>query len=244
MFNFLKPVRDYAKQAFQSGRYIGQGLSVTFNHMNRGPITMNLWHGNLAQKLIHLMGIVGVSTAMPLASPAIAIIDYTQINPRAIAYTTLETQITQARLSEIDRVYVQEAAQAGMAEVELAKLALEKSEDENIKKYAQQMIQDHTPLNQELMQLSQQKGITLPTNLSPKYQALEAQLSELSGANFDQAYINEAGINGHMENLIIHTRQLQLGQDPDLQAFAAKTIPVVESHLQLLDLLFMSPTQQ
>ncbi|MDB9302814.1 DUF4142 domain-containing protein [Nodularia spumigena CS-591/12] len=181
---------------------------------------------------------------MPLASPAIAIIDYTQINPRAIAYTTLETQITQARLSEIDRVYVQEAAQAGMAEVELAKLALEKSEDENIKKYAQQMIQDHTPLNQELMQLSQQKGITLPTNLSPKYQALEAQLSELSGANFDQAYINEAGINGHMENLIIHTRQLQLGQDPDLQAFAAKTIPVVESHLQLLDLLFMSPTQQ
>ena len=47
-----------------------------------------------------------------------------------------------------------------------------------------------------------------------------------------------------MENLIIHTRQIQLGQDPDLQAFAAKTIPVVESHLQLLDLLFMSPTQQ
>ncbi|MDB9383693.1 DUF4142 domain-containing protein [Nodularia spumigena CS-584] len=204
----------------------------------------------MAQKLTHLMGIVGVSSAMPMAGAAIAIIGYTQINPRAIAHTipnssiTLETKIAQARLSEIDRVYVQEAAQAGMAEVELAKLALETSEDENIKKYAQQMIQDHTPLNQELMQLSQQKGITLPTNLSPKYQALEAQLSELSGANFDLAYINEAGINGHMENLIIHTRQIQLGQDPDLQAFAAKTIPVVESHLQLLDLLFMSPTQQ
>jgi hypothetical protein len=45
------------------------------------------------------------------------------------------TKIAQARLSEIDRVYVQEAAQAGMAEVELAKLALETSEDENIKKY-------------------------------------------------------------------------------------------------------------
>ncbi|HYW21983.1 MAG TPA: NADH-quinone oxidoreductase subunit NuoI [Nodularia sp. (in: cyanobacteria)] len=40
MFKFLKQVRDYAKQAFKSGRYIGQGLSVTFDHMNRRPITV------------------------------------------------------------------------------------------------------------------------------------------------------------------------------------------------------------
>lgn len=40
MFNFLKPVGDYAKQTFQAGRYIGQGLAVTFDHMSRRPITV------------------------------------------------------------------------------------------------------------------------------------------------------------------------------------------------------------
>ncbi|RCJ42767.1 NAD(P)H-quinone oxidoreductase subunit I [Nostoc minutum NIES-26] len=40
MFNFLKQVEDYAKRTFQAGRYIGQGLAVTFDHMGRRPITV------------------------------------------------------------------------------------------------------------------------------------------------------------------------------------------------------------
>ncbi|MBE9052517.1 DUF4142 domain-containing protein [Nostocales cyanobacterium LEGE 11386] len=189
------------------------------------------------------MGIIGVSTA-------IAVTGYSQINQKAIAQTTPNvstisgTNISQARLNAIDRVYVNEAAQAGMAEVEMAKLALEKSNNDNVRQYAQQMIQDHTPANKELMQLAQQKGITPPTDVGSKYQAIIAQLSQLSGADFDLAYRNEAGMNGHMENLVIHTRQLQIGQDPDLQAFAAKNIPIVERHLQLVDELLMQPTQQ
>ncbi|MEA5516554.1 DUF4142 domain-containing protein [Nodularia sp. UHCC 0506] len=207
---------------------------------------MNLFPSKLAKKLTYLIGILGVSTAIPLTDKAIAITNYAYTNQRATPYisTTLGANNSQDSLSEIDRIYIQEAAQAGMAEIEMAELALEKSDNENIKQYAQQMIQDHTPLNQELMQLAEQKGMTLPSNIGAKYQALKAQLSELSGENFDQAYINEAGVNGHMENLIIHTRQLQLGQDPDLQAFAMKNLPVVEAHLQLVDLLLMSPTQQ
>ncbi|GAX34986.1 DUF4142 domain-containing protein [Nodularia sp. NIES-3585] len=199
---------------------------------------MNLWSENLAKKFTHLIAIVGVSSAMAMTG-------YSQMNHRAIAQTTphistiFEAKDSQNSLTEIDRIYMQEAAQAGMAEVEMAKLALEKSDNENIKQYAQQMIQDHTLLNEELIQLAQQKGMNLPSNIGSKYQALKAQLSELSGENFDQAYTNEAGINGHMENLIIHTRQLQLGQDPELQAFAVKNLPIVEAHLQLANFLLM-----
>ncbi len=202
---------------------------------------MNLYFGNLVKKLAYVMGV----------SSAIAITNYIQIDHIAIAQTssnisttTVGAKDSQNSLNEVDRIYIQEAAQAGMAEVEIAKLALEKSDNENVKQYAQKMIQDHTLLNQELIQLAQQKGMTVPSNMGSKYQALKAQLSALSGENFDQAYTNEAGVNGHMENLIIHTRQLQLGQDPDLQAFAVKNIPIVEAHLQLVELLLMSPTQQ
>jgi NAD(P)H-quinone oxidoreductase subunit I len=40
MLKFLKQVSDYAKEAIQAGRYIGEGLSVTFDHMRRRPITV------------------------------------------------------------------------------------------------------------------------------------------------------------------------------------------------------------
>lgn len=199
---------------------------------------MNLLLSNLGKKITHLIAAVGVTSA-------IAMTGYAQINRGAIAqttfnqYTILETQTT--RLSQMDMMYVQEASQAGIGELELANLALETSKNENIKQYARQMIQDYTRLNQELMELAQQKGMNLPTNLSPKYRALKTQLSKLSGVNFDQAYINEAGINGHMENLVMHTRQIQLGEDPDLQAFAAKNFPILEIHLQLVEFILMSP---
>jgi putative membrane protein len=204
---------------------------------------MNLLHKSWVKKLTQVMRMMGVSSV-------IAMTGYLPIHQQAIAHTTpinsltQETHISQASLSEIDRIYVEEIAQAGMLEVELAKLALEKSDNENIKKYAEQMIQDHQALNQELMQLAEKKGITLPSNLSPKHQALKTQVSKLSGTQFDQAYINEAGINAHIESLILHTRQIQLGEDQDLQAYAIKSIPIVETHLQLAEMLFMSPMQQ
>lgn len=199
---------------------------------------MNLLLSNLGKKITHLIAAVGVTSA-------IAMTGYAQINQGVIAqtkfnqYTILETQTT--GLSLMDMMYVQEASQAGIGELELANLALETSKNENIKQYARQMIQDYTGLNQELMELAQQKGMNLPTNLSPKYRALKTQLSKLSGVNFDQAYINEAGINGHMENLVMHTRQIQLGEDPDLQAFAAKNFPILETHLQLVEFILTSP---
>jgi putative membrane protein len=204
---------------------------------------MNLLHKkSWVKKLPQLMGIMGVSSA-------IAITGYVPTYQQAIAHTTpinslsRETTISQASLSEIDRIYVEEIAQAGMLELEMAQLALEKSDNENIKKYAQQMIQDHQALNQELMQLAENKGITLPTTLSPKHQALKTQVSKLSGTQFDQAYINEAAINAHIQSLILHTRQIQLGEDQDLQAYAIKTIPIVDTHLQLAEMLFMRPMQ-
>ncbi|MDB9540093.1 DUF4142 domain-containing protein [Anabaenopsis arnoldii] len=197
---------------------------------------MNLLPDNSGKKITHLIATMGFTSA-------IAITGYDQIHQEAIAHTTfsqytiLEAQT--AQISQMDMMYVQEAFQAGIGELELANLALETSKNENIKQYAQQMIQDHTRLNQELMQLAQQKGMNPPTNISPKYQALKTQLSKLSGVNFDQAYINEAGINGHMENLVMHTRQIQLGEDPDLQAFAAKNFPILETHLQLVEFILM-----
>lgn len=140
--------------------------------------------------------------------------------------------LSQTSLSPADRTFINEAAQGGMAEVELGRLALKKSSSNTVKKYAQQMIDEHTKVNKELMAVAKQKGVTPPKAIAPKHEKLRAKLSKLSGKNFDQAYMKEAGVKSHAEQEALFQRQAQQGQDPQLKAFAAKTLPAVQKHLQ------------
>jgi len=140
---------------------------------------------------------------------------------------------SRSQLSDLDRQFVIDAAQGGMAEVRLSQLALQRSTNPEVKQFAQQMIQEHTRANEELMQLAIQKGITPPTDVGPKYEAAMMRLMELSGASFDQAYMNEGGINAHLENTAVYQRQVGLGEDPDLKAFAARILPRVQGHLEM-----------
>jgi putative membrane protein len=126
-----------------------------------------------------------------------------------------------------------DAAQGGMAEVSLGQMATQRATSNAVKQYGQRMVREHTQANKELMQLASQKGVTPPKDMGPKYKAAMDRLSQLPKASFDQAYMSEAGINGHLESQAVYQRQAQLGQDPDLKAFAAKILPTVVNHLQM-----------
>ncbi|HAJ64468.1 MAG TPA: DUF305 domain-containing protein [Cyanobacteria bacterium UBA11369] len=139
----------------------------------------------------------------------------------------------QSQISAIDRQFIIDAAQGGMAEVRLAQLALQRSRNEQVREFAQRMIEEHTRANQELMRLATQKGVTPPATPGPKYEAAMRQLMQLSGESFDRAYMSEGGLNGHLESAAIYQRQAMLGQDPDLRAFAARILPRVQEHLQM-----------
>ena len=142
------------------------------------------------------------------------------------------TQPNQTRISALDRQFIIDAAQGGMAEVSLGQMATQRATSDEVKQYAQRMVREHTQANQELLRLATQKGVTPPRDMGPKYQAAMEQLSQLPKENFDQAYMNEGGINGHLESQAVYQRQSQLGQDQELKAFAAKILPRVQDHLQ------------
>jgi putative membrane protein len=137
------------------------------------------------------------------------------------------------QLSALDRQFVIDAAHGGMAEVQLGQLALQRSKNPEVRQFAQRMIQEHTRANNELMRLATQKGVTPPTTMGPKYEAAMMRLTQLSGDSFDQAYMNEAGVNSHLESAAVYQRQTGLGQDPDLKAFAARILPTVQGHLTM-----------
>jgi putative membrane protein len=147
--------------------------------------------------------------------------------------TTMQGKGNMAMMSSSDRKFAMMAAMGGMAEVETARLALTKASSDAVKQYAQKMIDDHTAANAELMQIASTKGLTLPTAPDAKHRAMMAKMEKLSGAEFDRQYIMMAGHKDHQKMEKLFRDQSMRGKDADLKAFAAKTLPVVQQHLQM-----------
>jgi predicted outer membrane protein len=70
------------------------------------------------------------------------------------------------KIASDDKHFVMKAAESGMEEVEMGQLALRQASSEEVKQFAQRMIDDHSKANSELMQLAQRKGIMLPETMN------------------------------------------------------------------------------
>ena len=130
-----------------------------------------------------------------------------------------------------DSAFAMKVAQANMAEVELGKLALQKAKSDDVKKFAQMMVDDHSKALDELKSTAATKKITLPTAIDAEHKKLSDRLSKLSGAGFDREYM-QAMVDGHRKVAADVRKESQSGADPDLKAWAAKTLPTVEAHLK------------
>ncbi len=137
-------------------------------------------------------------------------------------------------VDESDAKFATEAASGGMAEVALGKLALEKSSNARVKEFATMMVSDHGKVNEELKNIAQTKNITLPTAIDADHQKKADELSKLSGADFDKKYV-EAMVDGHQKTLKLMQDEAKDGKDATLKAFAGKTAPVVQTHLDAIN---------
>jgi putative membrane protein len=130
-----------------------------------------------------------------------------------------------------DANFAVEAANGGMAEVELAKLAENKSTNPKVKEFASMMIKDHTMANEELMALAKTKNITLPTTVGADQQTVMADLQKKSGADFDKGYV-DAMVKDHDKDVTLFEKASTDAKDAELKAFATKTLPVLKMHQQ------------
>jgi putative membrane protein len=131
-----------------------------------------------------------------------------------------------------DRTFVLNAARGGMAEVEMGKLAADKAASSDVKQFGQRMADDHSKANEELKSWASKNGITLPTELDAKHKAEQARIAKLSGAAFDRAYITLM-VADHNKDVAEFQRESKTAKDPDLKAWAGKTLPTLEEHQKL-----------
>jgi len=140
----------------------------------------------------------------------------------------------------IPATFVKKAALDGMTEVELGKVALSKSQDPQVRQFAQRMITDHGKANTELASVAQGKKLEVPKSLDSEHQSMVKSIGDKSGAAFDAAY------GEHMK--ADHSKAIALfegassGSDTELAALASKTLPTLKEHKKLAEALPMTRT--
>ena len=137
-----------------------------------------------------------------------------------------------SKLDSAERKFVEKAAIDGMAEVELGKLAQQKAASDQVKQFASRMVEDHSKANDELKQIASMKGLQVPTALDKGHQKDMENLSKRSGADFDKKYMDHM-VSEHKKDVSMFEKEAKSGKDPELKAFAAKTLPKLQEHMKL-----------
>ena len=130
-----------------------------------------------------------------------------------------------------DATFYKKAAEGGLAEVELGKLAQDKSPTAGVKEYGAMMVTDHSAANDKLKAIAAKKNIKLPTSPSVGQMATKTKLEVLSGDAFDKSYI-KGMLEDHHEDIKEFQTEATSGQDPDAKAYAAATLPTLQAHLK------------
>ena len=127
--------------------------------------------------------------------------------------------------------FVKKASAKGLAEIETSKLALKKSQSADVQKFAQTMIDDHTKANQELATIARNKKLDTSDDAKLMDKTKATVLKQREGESFEEAYANNQ-VKAHKQTISLFQKATNL-QDAELRAFAQKTLPKLQHHLQM-----------
>jgi putative membrane protein len=126
--------------------------------------------------------------------------------------------------------FVKKAGEANLAEVETGKLAQTKAQSPEVKKFAAQMVKDHSKAGAELQTLAQQKNLMVPKDVSAEHKAAMEKLKSKSGPEFDAAFMDQMKKDHDKAVALFTAASTSASVDKDLQGFAKKTLPTLQEH--------------
>ncbi len=136
-------------------------------------------------------------------------------------------------LNASDTDFANTAAMGGEAEIQMAQIAMQRSKNKDVMKYAQKMVKDHTKAGKELDKIAMQKGMTLTKTPNADQMEMMNQLRQASDADFDMTYIKISGVQAHQTMETLFQGEAGSGSDAKLKDYAAKTLPTVQMHLKM-----------
>jgi len=154
----------------------------------------------------------------------------TQADQQGMSPNQPSSMSSDSMMKSPDQMFVMKAAKGGMAEVATGNLAKQNGSSDAVKQFGDKMVTDHSQANDELRQLAQQKGISLPSDISSKDKHMNKMLASKQGADFDKAYAKDM-VKDHEADVAEFRHEAENGKDPDVKAWAQKTLPILEQHL-------------
>ncbi len=136
------------------------------------------------------------------------------------------------QLTEKDYRFVIDAARGGQEEVQLGELARQKGVNQSVRNFGERMVADHSKANDELKDIATKKGATLPTQLSYGERSTVEDLQKATGTDFDKDYAKTM-LKDHKSDVKDFEKASNNLNDPDLRAFAQKTVAKLQEHLRL-----------
>lgn len=133
-----------------------------------------------------------------------------------------------------DKMFLMKSAEGSMTEIQASKLALKKSKNDEVKTYAQKMIDDHTMLISNMKPFADQMGVMPPTKLSKPHQMEAQRLESMSGDKFDKEYIT-AMVADHHKDLGEFITEQSTTANPDLKAAVTSGTKVIQEHTEMID---------
>jgi len=133
-----------------------------------------------------------------------------------------------------DRSFMDEAAQGGMAEVQLGQLAEQNAQSQDVKNFGKKMVEDHSRANDQLKEIAKENNVTLPAKLDVKDEATLQRLSKLHGEAFDKAYMKDM-VADHKKDIAAFRNEADTGKDTQVKNWASQTVSILDGHLKLAE---------
>jgi putative membrane protein len=146
---------------------------------------------------------------------------------------------TMALADSPDSSFYKNAAEGGLSEVELGRLAQQKATNPAVKEFGAMMVRDHTAANERLKALAATKQVVLPDSPSLTQKASKTKLDMMSGDSFDKSYV-KGMIEDHKSDIKEFQKEASEGKDPQAKAFAAATLPTLRTHLEKIEAIAKS----
>ncbi len=164
-------------------------------------------------------------TALRIAAAALSMM-------AVFAHAADKAEKSGSQLAKEDRNFVMEAAQGGMMEVQMGKLAQQNGQSDAVKQFGKRLEDDHSKANQELMGIAQKLGVSVPAALDKKHQGKVDKMSKVKAQDFDRRFAKEM-VDDHEKDVKAFKKQADKGKNAELKQFASQAVPTLEEHLKM-----------
>lgn len=138
-------------------------------------------------------------------------------------------------LTQFERRFLDHVAHDGAAQIDASRLILERSQNVDVKNYAQMLVSDHGDSDQQLKQLAAAKNVHLPQGTTPEDKEALARLRRLQGSALDREYSERFGVQAHRQAVAHFERASKESRDEDLRRFIASMLPTLRRHQDMAE---------